>query len=146
MKQDAMKDMLTQYDQDVQGAQGAMTSPGSTFAGTDQNNGEEVPVFRPLSGMMKVDLVLNPDSKVWILHDKPFPDILMWAEYDIDAASLTLVYRNGKVQSLGMKIHAPMRQYLRTARQLFTMQLEDKKIIDTYILPLLVRETGYYKL
>jgi hypothetical protein len=131
--------MLTQYDE------GIMSNTARAPGFSDGAATEEIPVFRPLASMMKVDLVMNPDSKVWILHDKPFPDILMWAEYDIDSASLTLVYRNGKIQELGLKIHAPMRKYLRSARQLFTMRLEGDQIVDTYVRPLLVRETGYYK-
>ena len=132
--------MLTQYDTETPG----MMAAPSSFA-ERQDAPEEIPVFKSLASTMNVDLLLNPDSKVWILHDKAFPDILMWVEYDVDSASLTLVYRNGKVQALGMKIHAPMRKYLRSARQVFTMRLENEKIVDTYILPLLVRETGYYK-
>lgn len=131
--------MLTQYDE------GIMTGTSRASSFVDDVVADEIPVFRPLAATMNVDLVMNPDSKVWILHDKPFPDILMWVEYDIDAATLTLVYRNGKIQELGMKIHAPMRKYLRSARQLFTMRLEGEQIVDTYIRPLLVRETGYYK-
>lgn len=132
--------MLTQYDE---GIITTGTARASSFV--DDGAADEIPVFRPLATTMNVDLVMNPDSKVWILHDKPFPDILMWVEYDIDAATLTLVYRNGKVQELGIKIHAPMRKYLRSARQLFTMRLEGEQIVDTYVRPLLVRETGYYK-
>ncbi|GEM_PF-1072029 len=131
--------MLTQYDE------GIMTGTSRASRFVDDVVADEIPVFRPLAATMNVDLVMNPDSKVWILHDKPFPDILMWVEYDIDAATLTLVYRNGKIQDLGIKIHAPMRKYLRSARQLFTMRLEGEQIVDTYIRPLLVRETGYYK-
>ncbi len=105
----------------------------------------DLPVYPTIASQMKVDLVLNPESKVWLLHDKRFQDVVMWAEYDVDSASLILVMRDGKTQDLGMKIHAPMRKYLRAARQLFTVLLENEKIADTYILPLLVRETGYYK-
>lgn len=131
--------MLTQHED------GIMATTPRTASFVEDGGADDIPVFKPLAATMNVDLVMNPDSKVWILHDKPFPDILMWVEYDIDVASLTLVYRNGKIQELGMKIHAPMRKYLRSARQLFTMRLEGEQIVDTYVRPLLVRETGYYK-
>lgn len=119
------------FDTDVFVAEEPVTSDG--------------PVLQPLARQMNVDLVLNPDSKVWLLHDQRFTDIVLWAEYDVDSATLTLVLRDGKIQELGMKIHPPMRKYLREARQLYTMRLENQKIVDTYILPLLVRETGHYK-
>lgn len=136
-----IKGMQALYSDDMTG-----TKPVSTFA--EDGFGQPVihlPIHPSLASWMKVDLVINPDSKVWLLHDKRFPDIVMWAEYDVDSASLTLVMRDGKTQDLGMKIHPPMRKYLRAARQLFTVLLKDEKIADTYILPLLVRETGHYK-
>lgn len=105
----------------------------------------DAPVLAPLAAVMRVDLLINPESKVWLLHDQRFQDIAMWAEYDVDAASLTLVLRDGRTQELGMKIHPPMRKYMRQARQLYTMRVENQKIADSYILPLVVRETGYYK-
>jgi len=116
-----------------------------TFQNAEGLGLSDAPVLTPLAQKMAVDLVINPDSKVWLLHDQRFQDIVMWAEYDVDSASLILVMRDGKMQDLGMKIHAPMRKYLRAARQLYTMRVDNGKIADTYILPLLVRETGYYK-
>ena len=107
--------------------------------------GKDLPVLRPLSSHMGVSLMLNPEGKVWLVHDKPFTDVLMWAEYDIDAASLTLVMKDGRIQELGLKIQPPVRKFLREARQIFTMYMKDEKLQDTYILPLLVRETGYYR-
>ena len=86
---------------------------GNVFPQAGFNQADEQHVLRPLSAGMGVSLMLNPDSQVWLLHDKPFSDILMWAEYDIDAASLTLVMRDGKIQELGLKIQMPVRKYLR---------------------------------
>lgn len=103
------------------------------------------PVMKTLAETMTVSLLLNPDSKVWLVHDRPFTDIALWADYDIDSASLSLIMRNGKIQPLGLAIHPPVRKYLRQARQLYTMLLKDEKITDAYVLPLMVRETGYYR-
>ena len=100
----------------------------------------EMPVFPPLATQMGISLILNPDSKVWLVHERPFPDILMWAEYDIDTASLTLVFRGGRVQDIGMTIQPPMRKYLARSRQIYTMLLQGDKVADCYIMPLLVRD------
>lgn len=102
-------------------------------------------VLPTLAESMKVTLVANSESKLWLIHDRPFNDIVVWAEYDIDSASLSLIMRDGRVQPLGMTIHAPARKVMRQTRQLFTMLVKDEQVLDTYILPLLVRETGYYK-
>lgn len=105
----------------------------------------ESPVLPSLCSTMNVDLVVNPNSSVWLIHDRPFPLGLIWAEYDADTASLYLVARDGKIIDLGMKIFPDTRKYLRHARQLFTMRMKDGDVDDSYILPLLVRETRNYK-
>ena len=101
---------------------------------------QDVPVFPPLATQMGISLILNPESKVWLVHERPFPDILMWTEYDIDRSSLTLVFRGGKVQDIGMAIQPPMRKYLARSRQIYTMLLQGDKVADCYIMPLLVRD------
>lgn len=103
------------------------------------------PVLRPLAEQMRVSLLLNAEGKLWLVHDKSFSDILMWAEYDIDAASLLLVFKDGKIQDTGVEIPANIRKYIRGTRQLFTIQMQDDAHVDSYVLPLLARETGYYK-
>lgn len=103
------------------------------------------PVLTPLAKQMKVDLVVSPESRIWLLHDRYFDELIAWAEYDIDMATLCLVTHDGRMQPLGMKIHQPLRKYMQNGRQLYTMLVKDKKIVDSYILPLLVRDTGYYQ-
>ena len=102
-------------------------------------------VLPSLAETMNVTLVANSEAKLWLIHDRHFTDLVMWAEYDVDASSLTLILRNGRIQPLGITIHPPARKIMRQTRQLFTMLLKDEKVHDSYILPLLVRETGYYR-
>ena len=110
----------------------AVMAPG--FGSKEWNFGapadDESPVLKPLAQQMKISLVLSPDSKVWLLHDRGFEEIVMWAEYDIDTAALSLIMRGGRIQALGLPIEAPVRKYLRLARQMFTMQMEGEKIVD----------------
>ncbi len=108
--------------------------------GIDAFSSIQQPVFPPLAEQMGISLILNPESKIWLVHEQAFPDILMWAEYDIDTASLSLVFREGRVQDIGMRIHPPMRKYLARSRQIFTMLLQGDKVADCYIMPLLVRD------
>ncbi|MDB5490755.1 MAG: hypothetical protein JWO78_604 [Micavibrio sp.] len=102
-------------------------------------------VLPSLAESMKVTLVANTESRLWLIHDRPFNDTIVWAEYDIDSATLSLIMRDGRVQPLGLTIHPPARKVMRHTRQLFTMLVKDEQVHDSYILPLLVRETGYYK-
>lgn len=104
----------------------------------------DMPVLPSLSATMNVDLVVNPNADVWLIHDRPFPLGLIWAEYDVDTASLYLVARDGKIIDFGMKIFPETRKFMRNARQLFTLRMTNGQIDDSYTLPLLVRETGHY--
>lgn len=102
-------------------------------------------VLPPLAETMNITLVANAESQLWLIHDKHFIDLIMWAEYDIDDSAVSLILRDGRIQPLGLPIYPPARKVMRQSRQLFTMLMQDQKIIDSYILPLLVRETGYYR-
>lgn len=104
----------------------------------------DMPVLPSLCATMNVDLVVNPNADVWLIHDRPFPLGLIWAEYDVDTASLYLVARDGKIIDFGMKIFPETRKFMRNARQLFTLRMTNGQIDDSYTLPLLVRETGHY--
>lgn len=102
------------------------------------------PVLPSLASQMGVSLIINENSQVWVVHDKALPDIFAWAEYDSDLSTLTLVYQDGQVQDLGMKIHAPMRDRLLQSRQIYTLLLEGETFTDCYMMPLLVRELKQY--
>lgn len=109
-----------------------------------ERNTRESPVLPALAATMNVDLVVNQDGAVWLVHDRPFAVGLIWAEYDVDSARLYLVGRDGVMVDLGIKIFPETRKFLRKARQLVTLQMKDGAIDDSYTLPLLVREIGHY--
>lgn len=102
--------------------------------------GLDAPVFSDLASQMNVDLVVNDDGSVWLLHDKPFSDFLRWVEYDAADNKVTIVTQQGRVQDLGMVIPAPMIPAFLKARDICIAQLRNKKIHDMYILPFLARD------
>jgi len=104
-----------------------------------------MPVLPSLCSTMNADIVVNQNADVWLVHDRPFLVGLIWAEYDVDSASLYLVGKDGMMIDYGMKIFPETRKLMRKARQLITMRMTDGRLDDSYTLPLLVRETGYYK-
>ena len=98
------------------------------------------PPFPPLIREMDAGLMINEHDDVWLVHDKPFRDYLHWVEFDADLMSLTLIHRNGRVQDYGRKVDPGLAKSLKNARHIFTMLLENDKVTDTYILPLLIRD------
>lgn len=102
------------------------------------------PMGLPLAQRMDIALMVNENQKVWIAHDKPFGDVMMWAEYDADAATLVLMSQSGRLYDLGMPIHKPFRKHLLKAREVHTVYMKNRQVVDVGILPLMVRETGIY--
>lgn len=97
------------------------------------------PVYPPLMTQMKVDLVLNPDSDVWMIYERPLPEVMKWIEYDIEMESLILVSLSGKIQSFGMKVPAAMKKYLCRAKRVYAVRQDEGGIQDMSIVPLVVR-------
>lgn len=97
------------------------------------------PVYPSLMSQMKVDLVLNPESDVWMIYERPLPEVMKWIEYDIEMESLILVSLSGKIQGFGMKVPPAMKKYLRQAKQVYAVRQDDNGIQDMSIVPLVVR-------
>lgn len=98
-----------------------------------------------LARMMTVDLMVNERGNIWVLHDKPLPMILNWAEYDADLATLTFVAQDGEALELGMTIHKPLQKPMSIAREIYVVLMSKEEIKDMYILPLTVRNIALRK-
>ncbi len=106
---------------------------------TSQVSDPDSPVYPPLMSMMKADLVINPESDVWLIHDRPLPEVMKWIEYDIEMESLILVSLSGKIQSFGMKVPPAMKKYLRKGQHIYVIRQDEHGIQDMSIVPLVVR-------
>lgn len=106
---------------------------------TAQMPDPDSPVYPPLMSMMKADLVLNPESDVWLIHERPLPEVMKWIEYDIELETLILVGLSGKIQSFGMKVPPAMKKYLRKGQQIHLIRFAGEVIQDMSIVPLVVR-------
>lgn len=104
---------------------------------------EGAAVLPPLWKTMAVEFLVNNKNCATILHDKPLPEKIYWAEYDVDFKNLTLVTIKGKIQGLGSKIHTPIHKKLRACKDLQIIMVQDKEIKDFYTVSLVVRDTRH---
>ncbi len=74
------------------------------------------PVYPSLMSQMKAELVVNPESDVWLIYDRPLPEVMKWIEYDLDLETLTLVSISGKIQDFGMRVPPAMKKFLRSSK------------------------------
>lgn len=99
----------------------------------------DLPVWPAASNGMTLDIAVNPDSSIWIIHDRHFPDYLEWVEFDTKSRQITFVTAGGKIQNLGITIHPPMDAYVARATEVCVVLMRDKQIRDMGLLPLTVR-------
>ncbi len=95
--------------------------------------------YPALAASMNVSLVVNEHGQIWILHDKQFPCVLHWVEYDADEGKLVLVSHDGAMIDLGMTVQRAMRNRMMGATHISTMLVGETSIEDFYILPLIIR-------
>lgn len=101
---------------------------------------EDSMVLPELTSVMKVELLVNPDGDVWILHDDAFSGILHWVEFDALFQSITLVMRDGRTQDVGVFVNDNIAQRLIDGKMLFTILTNNDKIRDMYAVPIVVRK------
>lgn len=104
----------------------------------------ESPILTPLADQMAVDLVVNEQGQVWVLHDKRFPDFLSGVEYHEDSNQLYFMTQKGDMIELGMKIPQTMCEPLMKADQICLLRMNGKAVEDMYILRLVVQRTLVY--
>ncbi len=91
-----------------------------------------------MAAQMKVDILVNKDNRAIVLHDKPLPGRLQWAELDVENASLIFPTAEGSIIHFGMKICPQVLTRLQKAARIQVAQIRDRKVYDIYDLALLV--------
>ncbi|MBI1326105.1 MAG: hypothetical protein GC136_00510 [Alphaproteobacteria bacterium] len=104
---------------------------------------EGAAILPPLWKTMAVEFLVNDQNCATILHDKPIPEKIYWAEYDVDFKNLTLVTVKGKVMGLGAKIQPPIHKKLRNCKDLQIIMVQEKQVKDFYKVSLVVRDTRH---
>lgn len=101
-------------------------------------------VLSPLTEDMAVDLVVNEEGQVWILHDKPLSGLLKWVEYDAGSAVLNLVFQDGVMQDIGLKVNEKTDECLKKGRNVFVGYMKDGQMLyDFGIVPLTINDTAW---
>jgi hypothetical protein len=107
-----------------------------------EHPGERAPVLPSINDTMKFDLIINDKKKSMLIVDKPFPEILYWAEYDLDTDEMFFVTVLGKIQPLGKIVQSVFRPFLSQATFITAVRMKDEKLADNQRIPLIVRLNG----
>lgn len=117
-----------------------MTNPFFDIQPDTKVDGFDIPLWKAsAASQMKIDVAVNAEGKVLVLHDQYFPDYLEWIEFDATTGQMDFITAGGKIQGLGMIIHAPMSKYVSKASEVCTICLRYNEVRDMGVLPLVVR-------
>ena len=92
--------------------------------------------YAPLASLMRVDVLANATDGIWVLHDKPLPDILKWVDYDPLAETMSLAYQDGRTQEIGLIIGKAMAAKFSGFSEITVMLMEEGLVADFAMVPL----------
>ncbi len=114
---------------------------GSTGVNTNHINSFGADGLLPgLAATMKVDLLINTNNDVFLLHDRPLAADLDWIEYDQGTNHLVLMFTDGQMQELGMVIPPMMGDLLMKGGQVTFIYMNNGVKERFFTAPLMVRQ------
>jgi hypothetical protein len=93
-----------------------------------------------LLSMMAIDVAINSEAKLCILHDRPFPAALDHIEFDHATGDLYFVGYDGSVRNLGMPAPQNCRARMARAQCAHMMMITEQK--GFMVVPVLHRKQG----
>jgi len=97
-------------------------------------------VLPPMTSKMIIDMKVNREGNILLFHDTPLAGTLEWIEYDQHCNQVVLVYDDGRLQHVGLKIPGDIGTRLLHAQQAATVykkngevQLDDAQMVAVMV-------------
>jgi hypothetical protein len=104
---------------------------------------DHIPLNKPVTDQMKIDLVTNKKGQLWVLHNKRFNGYLDYIEYEAKERRLIFITKDGRLNDFNLEIGDQMHKRLVKGTKIDVMLMQDKKIRDFAPIPLIVRTTTH---
>lgn len=121
-----MKDMLAEMGFDRAALEEAVLTALANEHVGDQPGMGKLSVLPALYTYMKPDLLATAEGQVLLIHEKPLPAPIWWAEYDPEYKQLIFVTIAGQVMGLGVEIPPVIDGYLRLGRDIALVEIDDQ--------------------
>ena len=95
--------------------------------------------FVRLADIMTVNLLVNDKSEIMLLHDKQFPILLKYAEFDPERCILNFIDHRGRSVELGIPIPPVLSNQIVQNSDMKTVLLKNNEIADFYFIPLIIQ-------
>lgn len=99
---------------------------------------EESPILPKITETVALDLSVSSAGEVYIFHQKKIPEQLNWAEYDKEAATISLITKTGRIQDLGIKIEKLMQDKIGNPTRVFIIYVKDQKTEQILEIPMVI--------
>jgi hypothetical protein len=76
---------------------------------------------------LKLDLLVNAEARIIIMHNRPFRRRLSWIEFNLNSSKLDFVMSDGKVRDLfGLPVDPQIAAYMQNAYQILMVLVNDE--------------------
>lgn len=100
-------------------------------------------VLPALYTYMKPDLIAAQNGQVMLIHEKPLPAAIWWADYDPELKQLIFVTITGQIMDLGIKIPPVIDGFLRAGRDIVLVEIDlEGNILNVQDRKIVVRQTA----
>ncbi len=100
-------------------------------------------VLPALYTYMTPDLIAAQNGQVMLIHEKPLPAPIWWADYDPELKQLVFVTIGGQIMDLGIKIPPVIDGFLRAGRDIVLVEIDlEGNILNVQDRKIVVRQTA----
>lgn len=91
----------------------------------------------------KINLVINNDARVAIMHNRHFRKKLSWLEFNVNQNRVDFVMNDGDIRNFGIPVPPDMAPYLQNTHMILMILVDDEnnELAGGQYLPLLIHRT-----
>jgi hypothetical protein len=101
----------------------------SLTTATPHSPAQPLPLRRALGDVMKFEILINENAKVWIFHDQPLPYRLAWVEFNPLTGMIELMPHDMRHGILYADAPAALHARLRTSTLAYIYQTDGDKVL-----------------
>ncbi len=118
-----------------------MKKDGVLDNGGEVDPDSDIPVNADINSQMKIDVTIDRNAQVRVFHNKAFPGLLKWVEYDADDGSLVFITEGGRLNNFSIALTKEMKKYLPQARHVEAFFIQDGTARDYTKVEMITRTT-----
>jgi hypothetical protein len=108
-------------------------------AATAENRNSAGALRIPLGDLMKFEILINEQAKIWVFHDKVLPGRLAWVEYDPVSGIIELIPHDMRAGIVYAEVPPALQARVRSANLVYFYLTDGEKVTGFQKAPIQVR-------